>query len=159
AAFVRGRRGILVRRALVAADLVGLGLAFAVAILVFGSRATRTNEFPSVAEFALFAATLPAWLVLAKLHGLYDRDEMHAGHSSVADVLPVLSLVPLGSWLLYACSALTGFADPYAPKLLTFWALAILFVVAGRVAARAVTRRSSGYLQNMVVVGGGETGL
>lgn len=154
-----GRRAGLVRRTLAAADLLALMLAFLIAILLFGSRSTPTNEFDVAAELGLFAATLPGWLLLAKLHGLYDQDERHAGHSTVDEAIPVATLVTVGSWLLYAVSALTRFAEPYPPKLLTFWLLAIVLVVAGRVGARAFCRRRPGYLQNLVVVGAGETGL
>jgi len=154
----RRRGSHLLRRALVVADLLGLALAFAVAIVAYGSHSTSTNAFSPVAEFGLFAATLPCWLLLAKLHGLYDRDERHTGHSSVDDILPVVTLVTVGSWLLYVGSAVTGAAAPYAPKLLTFWVLAIVAVVTGRVIARAACRRMPGYRENMVVVGAGEVG-
>jgi exopolysaccharide biosynthesis polyprenyl glycosylphosphotransferase len=156
---VRDRRARLVRRTLVAADLAGLVLAFLVAILIFGSRATATNEFSIAAELGIFAGTLPGWLLLAKLHSLYDRDERHAGHSTVDEVIPVATLVTVGSWLLYAVSGLTHLADPYPPKLVTFWALAIVLVVTGRIGGRAFCRRRADYLQNLVVVGAGDTGL
>jgi exopolysaccharide biosynthesis polyprenyl glycosylphosphotransferase len=146
-----------VGRALVVSDLLGLLLAFLVAIYIYGSHASSTNAFDASAELALFAATLPGWLLLAKLHGLYDHDERLTGHSTVDEVIPVVVLVTLGSWLLYAVSALTRFAEPYAPKLLTFWLLAVVLVIAGRVATRSVVRRRSGYTQAMVVVGAGET--
>jgi exopolysaccharide biosynthesis polyprenyl glycosylphosphotransferase len=155
----RGDRARLVRRTLAAADLLGLFSAFLVAILAFGSRETSTNEFGVPAELGVFAATLPGWLLLARLHGLYDRDERHAGHSTVDEVIPVATLVTVGSWLLYAVAALTRFADPYPPKLVTFWALAIVLVVAGRVGGRAFCRRRPGYVQNLIVVGAGEIGL
>ncbi|MEP6811377.1 MAG: sugar transferase [Actinomycetota bacterium] len=155
----RGSRGRLIRRALVAADILGLGLAFAVSILIFGSHSTRTDSFAAISELGLFAATLPGWLILAKLQGLYDHDVKHAGHTTVDDVIPVVTLITIGSWLLYGGSALTGFAEPYPPKLFTFWLLANTFVVTARVAARAFCRRRKSYLQNMVVVGAGETGL
>ena len=159
----RGRRpstsrASLVRRALLAADILGLMVAFAVVIVVFGSRSTTTNALTSTAEIAFFAATLPCWVLLAKLYGLYDSDERHPGHSTVDDVLPVLTLITVGSWLFYLCASISHFAQPYAPKMLTFWALAVVGVIGGRVAARAFARRRSAYLQNLVVVGAGEVG-
>jgi exopolysaccharide biosynthesis polyprenyl glycosylphosphotransferase len=153
----RRARAAAVRRSLIVADILGLSLAFALALSVYGSRSSATNALVPAAEFGLFMATVPAWLVLAKLIGLYDQDEKHTGHSTVDDVLPIVTLVTFGSWLLYAGSSLTGFATPYSRKLVLFWFLAILFVIAARIAARAHCRRRRDYLQNMLVVGAGQT--
>ena len=65
------RRGWLVRRALVLADVTGLLLAFIVAEIVVGP-----GEHPnSWNEIIAFLLTLPGWVLGAKLYGLYDNDE------------------------------------------------------------------------------------
>jgi exopolysaccharide biosynthesis polyprenyl glycosylphosphotransferase len=151
-------RASLVRRTLVAADILALVFAFAVVFVIFGSRSTSTNELTSMAEIGFFAATLPCWVLLAKLYGLYDSDDRHPGHSTVDDVLPIVSLITVGSWLFYLGASISGFAQPYAPKMFTFWALAVVGVIAARVAARAFYRRRPAYLQNLVVVGAGDVG-
>jgi len=59
------RRGWLVRRLLVLADVVGLVLAFVAAELVFGAGAGAGNRATSVDESLLLLATLPGWIVIA----------------------------------------------------------------------------------------------
>jgi hypothetical protein len=71
-----GRRGVLVRRVLAGADVVALVAALAVAIL-----AAHATPQPLL-RLALLIATLPIWLVLFKLYGLYDRDARGVNHST-----------------------------------------------------------------------------
>ena len=153
----RARRGRLVRRALAVADTFGLTLAFALALLDYGSRTTSTDTFSVSWEAVLFVATLPGWLLLAKLNGLYDRDEEHAAHTTVDDLIGIVKVVTIGSWLLFVTTWFTQVASPYPPKLIIFWCLAIAFVTGARVAARAYCRRQPSFIQNAIVVGGGET--
>jgi exopolysaccharide biosynthesis polyprenyl glycosylphosphotransferase len=150
-------RGWLVRRALLTADTVGLTLAFVVAVILFGERGAG-DRVGGLGELGLFVMTLPLWVVVAKLHGLYDRDEDRADHSTVDDMVSVLHLVTIGAWLLYAGSWVTGLAEPELERVLAFWALAIAFVCGGRAVARAWCRRSVEYLQNTVIVGAGDVG-
>jgi exopolysaccharide biosynthesis polyprenyl glycosylphosphotransferase len=152
------RRGWLVRRTLLLADLAGLLLGFAIAQALFGLGAWEQDPVGFRAEILLFLLTLPGWIVVAKLYGLYDRDEERTDHSTVDEVIGVFHLVTVGSWLFLAGAWLTGLADPSFPKLLTFWALAIVVVSLGRATARALCRRSITYLQNTVIVGAGDVG-
>jgi exopolysaccharide biosynthesis polyprenyl glycosylphosphotransferase len=151
------RRGWLLRRALVVADMLGLAVAFLVAALLYGSQGAN-DQISLQAEYFLFLVTLPGWVVVAKLHGLYDRDEERADHSTVDDFVGVFHLVTLGAWLLVAAGLLTGLPDPELTKLVTFWVLAILLVCLGRSIARARCRRSVAFLQNTVIVGAGDVG-
>jgi exopolysaccharide biosynthesis polyprenyl glycosylphosphotransferase len=151
------RRGWLVRRALLVADLVGLSVAFVVADAVFGSHG-GADEVSLRTEYALFFATLPAWVVLAKIHGLYERDEERADHSTIDDIVGVFHLVTVGVWLFALGAIATKLADPKLTKLACFWVLAVLLLTAGRALARASCRRSIAYLQNTIIVGAGEVG-
>ena len=63
------RRGWLVRRMLLLADGVGLALAFLVADATLGSSG-GADAVSLPTEFLVLFLTLPAWIVLAKLHGL-----------------------------------------------------------------------------------------
>jgi exopolysaccharide biosynthesis polyprenyl glycosylphosphotransferase len=153
----RRRRGWLVRRALLAADLAGLALAFVAASIAFP--ATAADDVVAVRlEYLVFALTLPVWVVVAKLHGLYERDEERADHSTVDEVVGVFHLVTIGTWLFFVVSWATGLADPPVVRLVTFWILAMALVIAGRSLARAACRRSVAYLQNTLIVGAGDVG-
>jgi exopolysaccharide biosynthesis polyprenyl glycosylphosphotransferase len=91
--------------------------------------------------------------VIAKVAGLYDRDEMRSDHSTVDDLAGIFHVVTIAAWLLFAGSWLTGLAQPSMPKLLAFWGFSIVLITLARVAARAICRRSVMYLQNTIIVG------
>jgi exopolysaccharide biosynthesis polyprenyl glycosylphosphotransferase len=151
------RRGWLVRRALAVSDALGLTLAFAFAELVFGGGGTRGPLNTSTETF-VFLATLPVWLVGAKLFGLYDHDQQRTDHTTSDEIVGVVNMVTLGTWLFLALSWDASFVAPSPHKLLAFWGLAILLLPLGRVAARAFCRGRLAYLQNTLIYGSGEVG-
>jgi exopolysaccharide biosynthesis polyprenyl glycosylphosphotransferase len=152
------RRGWLVRRMLLLADLCGLTIAFLLAQYLVGPVQDDVGHVAVQVEFLVFLATLPIWIVVAKLYGLYDRDEERADHSTTDELIAVFHLVTVGAWMLFAGSWLTGFASPQFVKVSVFWALAIGTIGLGRALARAVCRRRMTYLQNTVILGAGEVG-
>jgi exopolysaccharide biosynthesis polyprenyl glycosylphosphotransferase len=152
------RRGWLVRRMLLAADLFGLAIAFIVAQLLLSPNPNVPNPVDPTMEWVLFFGTLPAWIVVAKLYGLYERDEERTDHSTVDDMLDVFHMVTVGAWVLVVAAWLTGFAHPDVTKLALFWALAIALITLGRATARTFCRTRITYLQNAVIVGAGEVG-
>jgi exopolysaccharide biosynthesis polyprenyl glycosylphosphotransferase len=153
----RIRRGWLVRRALLAADALGLLAAFFATELLFaGDR--LINGVGIGRESVIFVGSLPAWVVAAKLYGLYDRDEERATHSTADEVVSVFHLITVGVWFFFASSWLVGLSGPNQAKLTAFWLLAFLGVIGTRLAARALARRHPAYVQNTVIVGAGEIG-
>lgn len=150
------RRGWLIRRALLAADLIGVSAAFVIAELI-GGRADN-GHFARPIELAIAAATLPLWAFAAKLYGLYDRDEERTDHSTIDEFIAVFHLVTVGAWLFFIAAWLTGLADPDLPKLALFWIVATVAVTAGRAVARVACRHHITYLQNTLIVGAGEIG-
>jgi len=147
-------RGWLVRRALLAADVTSLILAYVLAkLIVSGTPGTRPGL-----QFAVLVLILPLWIVAAKLHGLYERDEEHVDHSTVDEVVGVLHVVTLGAWLYIVTAWAVGVGDLHVPRLVAFWLLAAVLVVAGRGIARAAARRSPLYLQNTIIIGAGHIG-
>ena len=150
------RRGWLVRRMLALADVVGLTAAFALAELVVHDG--RAGAWSGTAELLLFLVMLPLWIGFADLHGLYKRDEERTDHSTADDLVGVMQLVTLGTWLFLGGMWLTRLGSPTIPKLFVFWATAIVAVTTTRAAARACCRRRLEYIQNTVVVGAGTVG-
>jgi exopolysaccharide biosynthesis polyprenyl glycosylphosphotransferase len=153
------RRGWLIRRMLLLADVAGLCIAFAVAQRLFGpSAGGATGELTSQTEALLFAATLPLWIVVAKLYGLYDHDEERTDHSTSDDIAGVFHLVTVGACIVFVGGRITGLIHPELGKVLVFWLVAIATIIIGRGIARACCRRSITYLQNTVIVGAGDVG-
>jgi exopolysaccharide biosynthesis polyprenyl glycosylphosphotransferase len=153
-------RGWLTRRLLLTADLVGLVLAFVVTELLFApAGASRPfDRVGSSLEVLLFAATLPGWVLGAKLYGLYERDEERTDQATVDDFVRVFHLVTVGSWLFLAAAWQTGSAHPFFPKVLTFWGLAIALITICRAVARGIARSRPSYNQKTIILGAGDVG-
>ena len=149
------RRGWLVRRMLVLADVVGLTVAFAVSQWILPA---QPGAWARSTELLFFVLMLPVWVVLADLHGLYRRDEERTDHSTADDLVGVFQLVSVGSWAFLAGGWVTGLAEPPVERIILFWALAITSVTLSRAAARSFCRRRVTYLQNTVIVGAGTVG-
>src|SRR3954447_1879607 len=94
------RRGWLIRRMLLLADLLGLTIAFVLAEVMFGQDTTPVGNLAPKWEVLFFLVTLPGWIVVAKLYGLYDQDEERTDHSTADDFLGVFHLVTIGAWVL-----------------------------------------------------------
>jgi exopolysaccharide biosynthesis polyprenyl glycosylphosphotransferase len=151
----RMRRGWLVRRMLLAADLLALTAAFACVQAFFRN---SLGEVGIGIETVIFLSLLPVWVLAAKLYGLYDRDEESATHSTADEVVSVFHLLTVGVWLFYATSWLVGLSSPDQAKIVTFWLLALVSVAAARSMARMLARRQLAYVQNALIVGAGEVG-
>jgi exopolysaccharide biosynthesis polyprenyl glycosylphosphotransferase len=148
------RRIRLVPRSLMIADLVGLGLAYLVTTLLWGP----AGAFGSTKEMAVFCATLPCWLVVAKLEGLYRADCEHASHSTADDIVKVFYLVTIGVWVLLVSSRVVGRTRPSIYALVTFWAISICVLPLVRTMTRRLCRRSRAYVQNTLILGAGDVG-
>ena len=72
------------------ADVLGLSAAFLVAVLVYGTPSDASDQVRPLLELAVFALTLPVWVVLGMLYGLYDQDEERTEHSTVDEFTGVL---------------------------------------------------------------------
>jgi exopolysaccharide biosynthesis polyprenyl glycosylphosphotransferase len=152
------RRGYVVRRALLVADLSGLVAAFVLSELVTG-RVSWGDVDPRVVKlFVIFVASLPVWVVAAKVYGLYDRDEERTEHTTVDDLVGVFHLVTVGVWVLFAGAWATGVTTPQIRNTTAFWLLAVILITSFRAAARTLVRRSAAYVQRALVVGGGDVG-
>jgi exopolysaccharide biosynthesis polyprenyl glycosylphosphotransferase len=151
------RRGWLVRRALLVADVFGLALAFVASEVLFPPAAAN-GALDFTSEYVLFVLTLPVWVVLAKIYRLYENDEERTDYSTVDDVVSVFHLVTVGAWMTFTSAWLLGVLHPDLPKLLTFWVTAIVGISLARAGARTFCRRRLTYLQNTLIVGAGEIG-
>ena len=151
------RRGWLVSRMLLAADVIGLSLAFVIAHVVIAGGAADGGEVAGTTEFVVFVATLPVWVAAAKVYGLYDNDDERTDHSTADDLIRVFHLITVGTWLLLITRAF-GFLEPELARLVLFWALATVLITVLRSCARAFCRRRMQFLQNTLIVGAGSVG-
>jgi exopolysaccharide biosynthesis polyprenyl glycosylphosphotransferase len=149
------RRGWLVRRALLVADVAGLTVSFLLAEQIAGQRGLPVRfSF----ELLLFLITIPAWVLIAKVYGLYERDEERTEHSTVDDFVGVFHLVTVGVWVLFAGAWFLDVAYPPLAKMTAFWLFAIVLIPVFRSVARVYCHRRPNYVQNTIIVGAGEIG-
>ena len=74
-----GRRDYFLRRLLAISDVFCLALAMSLAVALHGPARSHSSE-----EYLLFGlVTLPAWVVLFKMYGLYERDTKRLSHSTI----------------------------------------------------------------------------
>jgi exopolysaccharide biosynthesis polyprenyl glycosylphosphotransferase len=142
---------------LLAADVSALMVAFVVTELLFRGN-PMIDRFGIGLELAVFVATLPAWIVAAKLAGLYDRDDQNVDHSTVDEFPGIFHLVTGVVWIFFAASWVTGLVNPSQTKLGLFWLLALAGMTTFRSIARAYARRRPWYRQKAVIVGAGDVG-
>ena len=129
------RRDQLLRRSLLLADLTAFLGAFAVLGLAF-SRSLRLGWLSLAGLLALF--------LVAKVIGLYDRDEALL-HKTTLDEAPklftVATLGALCGWLAGGFVLAGGDFD--RPAVLAFWLSLWIFLILARAAMRAITLRIS----------------
>lgn len=142
------------RRLLLVADVVGLTTAFLLALWL-SSSASVIDEVEMRWEIVIFVLSLPLWILLARVHGLYDRDEERTDHSTVDDLFGVFQVVSLGTWGALVITELTDLPHPTVPRLIAFWLFAIVLVPLFRAIVRVVGRQNAAYIQNVIIVGTG----
>ncbi len=150
----RDRRGSLIRRALVVADVSGLTLA-----LVAGAVVAQHGHLRlSIEDVFIYCGVLAAWALAARLYGLYGRGERQPGHSTLDDLGPLFNTVTAGVWigaLLVGFSRLDGWNLRAG---LAFWLAALIMIPSARAVARTIARRHADFVQNAVIVGAGDVG-
>ena len=153
----RGRDWLL-HRVLLVADVFGLSLAFVLGQLLFEPGGGVPDVVSPGMETAIFVLSLPVWVTIAVLSGLYGRDHTRTDHSTVDDLVGVFAVVTIGVWIFSCVVWLTHAASENTPRMIAFWMMAIAFVVAARAAGRAIARRSPLYMQHAIMVGAGDVG-
>jgi exopolysaccharide biosynthesis polyprenyl glycosylphosphotransferase len=151
------RRGWLVRRMLVLADVLGLLFAFLTVELLFVPAVEHSTAL-RLKDFLLSAISIPLWIVIAKLYRLYDQDEERTHHSTSDDIVGVFHVVTIGTWLMFVVLTVSGYANPSLEKAIGLWVTAIIYITAFRTIARAISRRNVLYLQNTLILGAGDVG-
>jgi exopolysaccharide biosynthesis polyprenyl glycosylphosphotransferase len=151
-------RDWLLHRVLLVADVLGLSAAFVLAQLLFQPGVHMRDVISPTAESIIFIVSLPIWVFFGMLSGLYGRDHRRTDHSTADDFVGVFAVITIGTWIFSAVAWLTHAAEPNPPRMVTFWVMAIAFVVTARACGRAIGRHSDMYVQNAIIVGAGDVG-
>jgi exopolysaccharide biosynthesis polyprenyl glycosylphosphotransferase len=127
------RRDWFLRRLLAASDAACLAVAMALTLALAGAQRGHSWR-----EYLLYGlATLPAWVVLFKMYGLYERDAKRLSHSTLDDLPALFHGMLVGCLLMWCWFALAGPARVSYVEILEFGITAMVAVVTGRVCSRA----------------------
>jgi exopolysaccharide biosynthesis polyprenyl glycosylphosphotransferase len=129
-----GHRDYVIRRMLALADVFGIVLAFVVAGAVDPAADASGTR---VVLWGL--ATIPMWVFVFKLYGLYDRDLKRVSHSTVDDIPWLFHGVVIGTlltWVLF--KALPPGKLPFV-SILSFGIISLVSVLA----LRSIVRKSA----------------
>ena len=135
-------RDAIFRRLLAVADLA------AAAGALFAIGALDGNEIPAAS-----LATLPLIVIIAKLTGRYDHDEL-VMHKSTLEEAP--RLVTLAAWYALTWSLVAALAGGFHEKqidVFALWATCSVLLMAGRAAARALGQVAA-QPERVLIVGG-----
>jgi exopolysaccharide biosynthesis polyprenyl glycosylphosphotransferase len=115
-------------------------LAAADAMAVFGGIAVAELGSLSSAEVFWTVALLPVWLLLAKLHGLYDRDHRALRHLTVDELGSLLTWSTVSTAVAVALLALTPIGAPESAAAIRVWLAVTILAALLRGLARVVWR-------------------
>jgi exopolysaccharide biosynthesis polyprenyl glycosylphosphotransferase len=144
------RRDSFMRRLLAVADILGLVSALALASLIAGVRSP---------EFGLLLSslpTIPLWIVLFKLYGLYDRDLKRINHAGLDDTPWLFHALVIGTLLLWGYTKVIPIHQLTLVEAVLFVSFALCLIALFRSAARGVNMRALGP-ERMLLVGNGES--
>ncbi len=133
-----GRRDFVLRRLLAGADALGLLAALAVAFLAVSHR----HDALDGVLWALPA--VPAWIILFKLYGLYDRDTKRISHTTVDDIPWLFHALAIGSLLLWAYYRILPVHMLIFEEVVSFGVVAFGATLLLRASVRRATRRLLG---------------
>ncbi len=151
----RHTRRTLVRRALIVSDAWSLGLTFAIVHVAVGATGPG---FDSSKELVLFLLSLPCWLAIAGLYGLYEGDRLRADTSTLDDFWPLFHGITVGVWTTFVVIRLSNVLQASERRLILFWFVALAVLPLGRSIARVYIRTRVAFLQRTVIVGAGLVG-
>jgi exopolysaccharide biosynthesis polyprenyl glycosylphosphotransferase len=137
------RRGAMLRRLLAGGDWVAILAALCVATAV-----TSTTDVAKLFWAALFT---PAWLLVLKLHGLYDNDHRRIRHSTLDELPSLISASALGTIVLDGLLWLSPAGPLSAKSAIIVGIGAVLACFVARAVLRFVWQRFTGVAIGIVI--------
>ncbi len=137
------RRGALLRRLMATGDWIAL-----IGALCVATAATSTTDVATLFWAVLFS---PVWILVLKLHGLYDNDHRRIRHSTLDELSNLVSASALGTLALDGLMALSpaGPLSPWSAIMVGIGALVGSFVV--RAVLRFLWHRLTGVATGIVI--------
>jgi exopolysaccharide biosynthesis polyprenyl glycosylphosphotransferase len=143
----RPRRDYTLRRLLAAADTLAIVTGLGVTEVAVGG--------PEASEqFTWGIVSLPVWILVFKMYGLYDRDGKRVSHSTVDDVPWLFHALVIGSIVLLLLMRLTPAELLTYSQGATFFGAALAATIVYRALVRYCARRALAP-ERVVFVGGG----
>jgi len=137
------RRGAMLRRLLAAGDWVAIFAALCVATAL-----TSTTDVAKLFWAVLFT---PAWLLVLKLHGLYDNDHRRIRHSTLDELPSLISASALGTIVLDGLLWLSPGGALSAKSAIIVGIGAVLACFVSRAVLRFVWQRLTGVAIGIVI--------
>jgi exopolysaccharide biosynthesis polyprenyl glycosylphosphotransferase len=138
-----GRRDYLLRRALAAADAVGITLALLLGFWV--------TELRNVTDIVWLVPVLPGWICLFALYGLYSNDTKRIGKSALDDLPPLFHALVIGTLLMWVYFRAIDIHRLVSTEALVFGLGSLVLVLILRLAARRLLTRTMGPEQAIFV--------
>jgi exopolysaccharide biosynthesis polyprenyl glycosylphosphotransferase len=143
------RRDSRRRRALAAADVLALVVAYALLTLI---------DAPSSTSAWLLLA-LPLWVVMNKVLRLYDRDANLVHKSSLNELPKIVQSITFGAAAAFLAGPLVGGAPDDRRQTIIFWVLACTLTPVFRYVARSLVRQAFPPERVLIVGSGHVAGL
>jgi exopolysaccharide biosynthesis polyprenyl glycosylphosphotransferase len=122
------RRERIFRRSLVAADMIAAAFAVFASIDLSAHNSLRPG----------FLLVMPLIVIVAKVQGLYDRDELVIRKSTLDELPRLVNLATLFALLVWLVHHVVVVGSPHSETLLLLWVLLIASITLGRMAARRI---------------------
>jgi exopolysaccharide biosynthesis polyprenyl glycosylphosphotransferase len=137
------RRGELLRRLLATGDWLAL-----IAALCLATAVTSTTDIGTLFWAALFS---PVWILVVKLHGLYDHDHRRIRHSTLDEVPSLVSASALGALALDGLLALSPVGPLSPASAILVGVGALLGMLAMRASLRFLWHLATGSVTGLVI--------
>jgi exopolysaccharide biosynthesis polyprenyl glycosylphosphotransferase len=137
------RRGSLMRRSLATGDWLTL-----VATLCVVTAVSPKTDIGTLFWAVMFS---PVWVLVLKLHGLYDNDHRRIRHSTLDEISSLVSAATLGTLALDGLLALSPVGPLAASSAIAVGVLALLGNFASRAVLRFFWHRLAGAAAGIVV--------
>src|SRR5919112_5845018 len=144
------RRGQLIQRLLIGSDTLALTVAYG---LMIGANALDGRPAVDSENLTAFVLTLPIWLLLASVVGLYRLYGQRVDHTFADEVVPVFMVTTVWSWFMLGIDSGLDADETQLYGAAVLWAAAIATVLCARGLARRLAVGQPWFRQPVMLIG------